>query len=133
MAGEAGLEIDRLVRRVGFHRAADRDWLDASAEEQAVLEAFSAGINAYMKKGRLPLEFTLLRSKPEEWQPVDTLAFGRFFGWSLSGNWHQEIVRSWTVERFGAEVMAELEPKYAGGDAVDRPARDRGEGNRTRT
>src|SRR5574341_449014 len=113
--GEPALEIDRLVRRVGFHRAAERDWLDASAEEQAVLEAYSAGVNAHMKRGRLPLEFTLLRARPEKWEPVDTLAFGRFFGWALSGNWDSEIVRSWTVERFGANVMAELEPKYAEG------------------
>jgi penicillin amidase len=113
--GEPALEIDRLIRRVGLRRAAETDWETASEEERTVLEAFSAGVNAYLKRGRLPLEFTLLRARPERWQPVDSLAFGRMFGWALAGNWDSEITRSWTIERFGAKLMAELEPKYAAG------------------
>jgi penicillin amidase len=113
--GEPALEIDRLTRRVGLRRAAETDWEMASGEEREVLEAFSAGVNAYMKRGRLPLEFTLLRTRPERWQPVDSLAFGRMFGWALAGNWDSEITRSWTVERFGAKLMAELEPQYTSG------------------
>src|SRR5207244_13168950 len=55
------------------------------------------------------------------WQPVDSLAFGRLFGWALTGNWDSEIVRSWTIERFGAEVMAELDPSYPAGAPVIVP------------
>ena len=50
LLGEQALEIDRMTRRVGFRRAAERDWLDADAEERAVLEAFAAGVNAYSER-----------------------------------------------------------------------------------
>lgn len=121
MVGDAALEIDRLVRRVGFHRAAKTDWETADDEEKATLEAFAAGVNAYIEHGKLPLEFQVLRKKPQAWEPVDTLAFGRFLGWSLSGNWDAEILRSWTIERFGAEVMAQFDPRYPAGAPVIVP------------
>ena len=120
--GEATLEVDRLIRRIGFRRAAERDWLAAGEEEKAMMEAFAAGVDAYIERGRLPLEFTLLRYRPEPWHPVDSLTFGRFFSWTLAGNWDSEILRSWTVERFGTEVMAEVEPVYpAGGPLIVPP------------
>ncbi len=44
--GEPALEFDRLIRRVGFRRLAEVDWRDGEATERAVLEAFTAGVNA---------------------------------------------------------------------------------------
>jgi len=121
LLGEQALEIDRMTRRIGFRRAAERDWREADKEERAVLEAYSAGVNAYLDRAKMPLEFTILRSRPASWTPVDSLAFGRLFGWALTGNWDSEIVRSWTIERYGAEVMAELEPNYPAGAPVIVP------------
>ncbi|HEV8574893.1 MAG TPA: penicillin acylase family protein [Dehalococcoidia bacterium] len=121
LLGEQALEIDRMTRRIGFRRAAERDWREADKEERAALNAYAAGVNAYIARAKMPLEFTILRSRPGPWQPVDSLAFGRLFGWALTGNWDSEIVRSWTIERFGAEVMAELEPNYPAGAPVIVP------------
>ena len=120
--GEPAVEIDRLIRRAGFRRAAERDNATAVDEERTVLESFAEGVNAYMERCRLPLEFTILRYRPEAWTPEDTLAFGRFLGWTLAGNWDSELMRSWTIERFGAKVMAEFEPVYpAGGPLIVPP------------
>ncbi len=122
LLGEPALEVDRLTRRIGFRRAAAHDLEAATEEERAMLEAYCEGVNAYMRRGRTPLEFTILRSRPAPWEPEDTLAFQRFFGWMLSGNWDGEILRSWTIERFGADVMAEFEPEYpAGGPLIVPP------------
>jgi penicillin amidase len=130
LLGEQGLEIDRMTRRVGFRRAAERDWREADAEERGALESYSAGVNAYMARAKMPLEFTIVRSRPEPWTPVDSLAFGRLFGWALTGNWDSEIVRSWTIERFGAELMAELEPMYPAGAPVIVPPGTEAKGTR---
>lgn len=119
--GEDALEIDRLTRRVGFRRVSEADWQDAEETEKAVLEAFSAGVNAYMEGSRMPVEFGLLRYRPKPWHPVDTMAFGRLMAWSLSGNWDREILRSWTVERFGAKIMEALEPLYPPGKPLIVP------------
>ena len=63
--GEPALEYDRMTRRIGFRRVSEADWLEAEATEKAVLEAFSAGVNAYLESGRLPIEFGLLRYRPQ--------------------------------------------------------------------
>jgi penicillin amidase len=110
--GESVLEIDRLTRRIGFRRAAERDWQQGSDQERDLLQAFSAGINAYLTPYPLPLEFTALRYRPQPWQPQDSIAFSKFMAWTVNGNWDKEILRSWTIERFGAEVLAEIEPGY---------------------
>src|SRR3990172_481268 len=119
--GQQALEVDRLVRRMGFHRVAQREWESATEEEREVLETFSAGVNAYIERCQLPLEFTVLRYRPERWQPLDSLAFGHFLGWTLAGNWDSEIVRSWTIERFGADLIPPLEPRYPEGGPLIAP------------
>jgi penicillin amidase len=119
--GEDALDYDRLTRRIGFRRVSEVDWREPEATEKAVLEAFSAGVNAYLERGRLPIEFSILRYRPKPWQPVDTLTFARLMAWALAGNWDTEILRSWTVERFGGEVMAELEPRYPVGKPLIVP------------
>src|SRR5947208_5190271 len=122
LLGEPVLEIDRMTRRIGFRRAAERDWAEADGVEREVLEAYSAGVNGYIARANMPLEFTIVRSRPAPWQPVDSLAFGRLFGWAVTGNWDSEIVRSWTIERFVAEVMAELDPTHPADPPVIVPA-----------
>ncbi len=119
--GEGALEFDRLTRRIGFRRVSEADWPQAEATERAVLEAFSAGVNAFLETGRLPIEFGILRYRPQRWHPVDTITFARLMSWALTGNWDTEILRSWTVERFGAKVMAELEPQYPVGKPLIVP------------
>jgi penicillin amidase len=119
--GAPALEIDRMTRRIGFRRAAEMDAATALDEERVVLESFAAGVNAYIERCKLPLEFTILRFRPEPWKPADTLSFGRFLGWTLAGNWDSELVRSWTIERFGAKVMTEFEPVYPEGGPLIVP------------
>jgi len=119
--GEQALPFDRLVRRVGPHRAAAREWEALRGEERQMLEAYAAGVNAYLTSGPPPLECLILRYRPRPWSPSDSLAFARFMAWTLSGNWDQEIVRLWTIERFGVELMAELEPTYPPGKPVVVP------------
>lgn len=119
--GEGALEVDRLIRRIGFRRQAEREWGEVAGEARITGEAFAAGVNAYLERGTLPLEFTILRYRPKPWQPTDTLAFGRFMSWTLTGNWDFEILRSWTIERFGPEVMADLEAGDFAGAPVTVP------------
>ncbi|HZP26503.1 MAG TPA: penicillin acylase family protein [Dehalococcoidia bacterium] len=120
--GPEALPLDRLVRRIGFHRAAQREWEEMEAAEQQLLEAYAAGVNACMASATLPPEFTLLRLRPEPWQPLDTLTFARFMNWGLAGNWEEELLRSWVVARFGAEIAVEMENTYPVGKPLTIPA-----------
>jgi len=108
--GPIALPTDRVLRRLGFRRDAERDLASISAEGRQVLEAYTAGVNAYVARHRRPLEFVLLWSRPRPWSPVDTLAFGRYMGWSQSENLPTEIVRRQLAGLVGAERASALEP-----------------------
>ena len=112
VVGRQALEVDRLNRCLGFRRLAERYWCEASDEERLALDAFSAGVNAHIEQGSLPVEFNLLRYQPNRWLPTDTITFSRFMAWNLTGNWDGEILRSWMIERFGTDIAAELTPNY---------------------
>ncbi|HYS28813.1 MAG TPA: penicillin acylase family protein, partial [Candidatus Limnocylindria bacterium] len=108
--GPIALPTDRVLRRLGFRRDAERDLASISAEGRQVLDAYAAGVNAYVARHRRPIEFVLLWSRPRPWSPVDTLAFGRYMGWSQSENLPTEIVRRQLAGLLGAEHASALEP-----------------------
>jgi penicillin amidase len=112
--GPVALDADRLLRRVGLRRAAEAEFAQLAEEMRENVEAYAAGVNAFIEgnRNRLPPEFLILRFRPQPWTPVDGLTIGKFVGWTLSGNWDTEIVRSWIVERLGPEEAARMEPGY---------------------
>src|SRR5262249_56224010 len=73
--GRRALPADRFLRRLGLRRAAQREAQQLEVRERAVLEAYSRGVNAAMESigKRLPLELRILRTRPEPWEPVDSL------------------------------------------------------------
>ena len=72
-------------------------------------------------KGRLPVEFTLLRHWPEPWTPADSLASARVMMWNLSHAWAGEIVRARLVEKVGPERAADLEIRYPERNTITLP------------
>lgn len=111
--GEVALGTDRFVRTVGFRRAAEADLEMVDEDTRSALEAYAAGVNAFLDaKQPLPLEFTVLRFKPEPWMPLDSLTWGKVMAWNLSVNWDTEILRARFIDKLGAERAAELEPMY---------------------
>src|SRR5919201_4649379 len=95
--GPDALDVDRFMRRLGLHRAAQADWEAASAESRDVLVAYAAGVNACLDvlvaSNRLPVELVLTRIAPRPWEPLDTLSFGRYMAFSLSPNFESELIR----------------------------------------
>lgn len=112
--GELTLETDRFCRRLGMHRAAADDLARLSTHNRRVLDTYARGVNAFIAEHskRLPIEFTLLRSKPEPWQPTDSLLWGKMMGWNLGGNWETELVRAKIVAKIGVARASLLESGY---------------------
>jgi penicillin amidase len=112
--GKAALDVDRFSRTLGFRRSAEAEWATLDPQARAALEAYVAGINAYIgsRPERLAAEFNLLRRQPSVWTPVDVLAFGKFMGWCLSINWESELVRLQLAAQLDPLRAAELEPNY---------------------
>ena len=85
--GPEGLPLDIIARTVGLNRIAKAEWDRLPRETQAVLEAFSAGINAWIETcgEQVPIEFDLLDYRPEPWTPIDSLAIESELQWYLTG------------------------------------------------
>ena len=110
--GEVALPLDRWIRVVGMRRVAEQEVSLISAATRANLEAYAAGVNTRIAQGNLPVEFTLLRCKPEPWTVADTLCWIKYLSWSLSVNWEAELLRAHLIDHLGPEQAAELEPAY---------------------
>lgn len=72
--GASTLRADRISRRSAGTALADRLWADFPAEEKVFLQAYAAGVNAWMESEdyRLPPEMRILHVEPERWQPRDS-------------------------------------------------------------
>jgi penicillin amidase len=109
--GGALLPADRFLRTIGFRRAAEATERQLSAQGRLLLESYAAGVNAFLAADSArPIEFRLLRVKPEPWTPADSLVWGKMMAWDLAGNAQGEIRRARFIEALGPERAAELLP-----------------------
>jgi penicillin amidase len=112
--GAAAVPLDTQMRVLGLYRAADAAFAKLSPQVQHGIEAYSAGVNAYLaNRGlALPPEFELLRLKPEPWKPADTLVWGKLMDFQLGGNYRGELLRARMAQTVSADDMAFLYPDY---------------------
>lgn len=106
--GDQVLHLDKHFRTLGLRRSAEASWALYSEESQAHLQAYAEGVNARIREGRLPLEFTLLRYRPAEWTAIDSISVSKYIAYNLSGNWDRELFRAHLVKSVGAKFAAEL-------------------------
>jgi penicillin amidase len=118
--GKDGLETDKFVRTLGWRRVAEKELPLLDADTRAALETYSEGVNAYLKDRSLSdisLEYSVLslgglEYTPEEWGPVDSLAWLKAMAWDLRGNMDDEIGRVLAGVNHTPEQVTELYPDY---------------------
>ncbi|MFL6332354.1 MAG: penicillin acylase family protein [Pyrinomonadaceae bacterium] len=95
--GKAALEEDKRRRAYGFAQVAEASAAQADPTSRAVMEAYAAGVNAYIDSlddQSLPAEFKLLGYRPRHWTPADSGAVGKNFAEALSTTWTLDITRA---------------------------------------
>jgi len=95
--GKAALEEDKRRRTYGFAQVAEASAAQADPASRAVMEAYAAGVNAYLDSlddKSLPPEFQLLGYRPRHWTPADSAAVGKNFAEALSTTWTLDITRA---------------------------------------
>ncbi len=113
LLGEATLDIDKFQRTLGYYRAATSDFAVLSERSRGALEAYAAGVNAWIAEGHtLPPEYLLLGVQPEPWTPVDSLVWEKMMSWDLGGDYEMELLRRQLGEALGPERAAQLLPGY---------------------
>jgi penicillin amidase len=75
--GESAVETDVFLRMLGVRRAADAQWARIWPQGRSVVQAYTAGINAWVMQGMRarPPEFVVLGLHPQPWTPQDTMAW----------------------------------------------------------
>ena len=116
--GATTLGTDRFLRTLGTGRAARSAWEGLPDETKTELNAYVAGVNAFISThhgSQLPLEFTMLRYEPEPWSGPDVLAWVKMMAWDLSKNYSFELLRHDAVALLGRDRAAALFPAYREG------------------
>jgi len=110
--------IDRLARTLGWDQLAQANWEAASPEARLALDAYTAGVNAYIEgrsPGELALEYTVLDLRLDQvtvqpWTPQDSLAWEVALRWEMSGNASQELATARDLTLVDASMLSLLVP-----------------------
>jgi penicillin amidase len=110
LAGVAAVAQDALARRLGLGRSARADYEGAAPETRLMLDAYAAGVNAFLTTTRAwPVEFRLLETRPEAWAPWDSLAVFKVRHVEM-GPWQMKLWRARLVRQLGPRLAAYLCP-----------------------
>ena len=111
--GNTAVPSDRFMRTLGLYRHAATSVNAASPEFRAVLDAYAAGINAFLHSGKtLPVEFTALGYRPDDWSPADSLVLGKILELQHSGNYRRELLYARMAQVLPANEIGKLFPDY---------------------
>ncbi|MBI1943691.1 MAG: penicillin acylase family protein [Betaproteobacteria bacterium] len=115
VVGAGALETDRFLRTLGVRRAAEANLKSLDAETLRLLEAYAAGVNAFLASDPvLPPEFWLTGARPEPWTPVDSVAWTKMMAWDLGGNWKNELLRMRLASALPLERIHQFVAPYPG-------------------
>ncbi|MEW6028630.1 MAG: penicillin acylase family protein [Chloroflexota bacterium] len=120
MFGESQVETDAFLRTLGWRVTAEAEWEQMGPESKAILQAYTDGVNAYLKDHNgtaLSLEYGILGLlspdyKVEPWTPVNSLTWGKAMAWDLRGNMGDEIERAVLLKTLTPEQVDQLFPPY---------------------
>jgi penicillin amidase len=112
--GEELVDYDRYQRTLGFYRSAELMYNQLDEEDLSILEAYSAGVNAFISKNKrkLPVEFALTGIEPIAWTPVRTIAVARLMAWELNMGWWTEAMYNHLKSKLSAEQFEELRLRF---------------------
>lgn len=118
--GDSVVETDAYIRTMGWRRVAEQEVNLMSAESRRYLDAYAAGVNAYLASrdpSEISLEYSVLGVtgldyRPAQWTAADSLAWLKAMAWSLSSNREQEAELAVTSQKVGEPRAMELWPKH---------------------
>jgi penicillin G amidase len=108
--GPAVVSVDKEFRTLGFTRAAERDAAALTGEQRLLLDAYARGVNKFIEQhqNHLPLEFSLLKYKPQPWTPADSFAITAYMYQTLTDTWEDEINRAKVTAHVGEDRAKDL-------------------------
>ena len=113
-------ETDKFIRTMDWRGVAEQEWALLEPSTRDALTSYAAGVNAYIadrKPSELAAEYAILGLggldyTPEEWEPVDSLAWLKAMAWDLRANYRDELARARLSGRLTPAQISELYPAF---------------------
>lgn len=112
------IDYDRHLRRIGVWRTAKKIESELSSEHRLLLEAYSKGVNDFIKRNKknLPIQFALTRMQPQPWTVTHSIALARLLAWELNISWWSETLYLNLSKSWQADSLSELIPVWKNSD-----------------
>lgn len=112
--GSKTIPFDKMFRTLGLYKTVCRDYEKLNPLSKKYLDAYSKGVNAYIKNanGNLSFEFDVLGYDPYPWKPEHSLVLAKLLAWELNISWWTDIAFSDLVQKLGVEKAAEIIPDF---------------------
>lgn len=109
--GPEFVKVDREQRILGLRQVAEQTVARASASQRAPLDAYAAGVNAFIAQHQksLPLEFRALAYFPHNWTPEDSVLVGLSMSEMLNHYIYRHVLEKEKIlAQLGPELTADL-------------------------
>lgn len=104
------LDSDRFNRFIGHKQAAEQMLAGMAPDDRLLLDAYTAGVNHWLKTGKVTLEHRLLGVKPVTWRPEDSFALFRLVMFGMTHNYSREVRRLLIACDAGLEALERMWP-----------------------
>jgi penicillin G amidase len=106
LIGASTLAQDESARIFRFRQVAQQVLQQATPEQQAILTAYSRGVNDGLASLHVrPWEYLALRARPAPWLPEDSVLVLHAMWWQLQYNgFHREMLRRQVNDRLGGPL-----------------------------
>ncbi|MBM3296037.1 MAG: penicillin acylase family protein [Candidatus Aminicenantes bacterium] len=116
VVGPAGLEHDRLQRRLGMTWAAERSAQAMAGDPviNGVVQAYADGVNSFiagLRPHELPVEYKILDFRPEPWTKLKAALLLKYMAWTLSGH-NTDLSQTRTRDALGEDFVRSLYPDF---------------------
>ena len=118
--GPSTVKVDELLRRYDLYGLALQSVAAQDPETLAALEAYSAGVNAWIEevnagaRGRGAPEFFLFEPEISAWAPADSIAILKLMALQLSSALQTEVLRARVSLLLSPERLADILPDDPG-------------------
>jgi penicillin G amidase len=92
--GKDYIENDQILRALRFREKSENILSQADPAILEALTAFAEGVNQYIadNEDNLPPEFTILKYRPEKWEPFHTVNMVGYMAWDLKAGWSEILL-----------------------------------------
>ncbi|MCK5456261.1 MAG: penicillin acylase family protein, partial [Melioribacteraceae bacterium] len=112
--GSSTIPFDKMFRTMGIFKLVEDSFPQLDPLSKRTLEAYSKGVNAYIKEadGNFTFEFDVLGYEPEPWRPAHSLVMIKLMAWELNISWWTDIAFSHLIQKLGEEKVRGILPNF---------------------